>query len=138
MSGLFNKIETSFKAAMKGEESTSILIKWWGISSYLVAYFIVERLVLKVDSRVVDVALSAITMLYFIWHIYVLRKCSPKKPKLSKEEKQYLRREARKNLGKKILRKLFLQEPITAWNPVTVTIVIDVICITHFLGYVLK
>lgn len=136
MSGIFNKIETSFRAAMKGEETTSNLIRWWGIVAYLLSYFVVDRLILGVNNRSLDVTLSVIGIIYFSWHIYVLRKCSPKKPKLSKEEKEYLKRQARKGLGKKILRKLFLQESVTNWNPVVVTIVIDVLFITHFLGYI--
>ncbi|MBP7709582.1 MAG: hypothetical protein KA100_00745 [Rickettsiales bacterium] len=138
MSGLFNKIETSFKAAMKGEESTSTLIKWWGIIAFLVSFFIIDRAVMSVDNRVFDVVLSSLAVIYFVWHIYVLRKCSPKKPKLSKEEKQFLKREARKNLGKKILRKLLLQEPVGEWNPVMVTMVIDVLCITQFMSYIFR
>ena len=136
MSGLLNKIETSFKAAMKGEESISNLTKWWGVIGYLVTYFIIEKIVMAVDSRFVDVALSVSVILYFSWHIYALKKCSPKKPKLSKEEKQYLKIQARKDLGKKFLRKLLLQESLTKWNPITVCMVIDVLCIACFLGYI--
>lgn len=136
MSGLFNKIETSFKAAMRGEESTSILIKWWGVPAFLLSFFVIDRIVMTFDNRITDVSISSLVVLYFSWHIYVLKKCSPKKPKLTKEEKAYLKREARKNLGKKILRKLLLQEPVGNWEPVKVTIVLDVLFITQFLAYI--
>ncbi len=136
MSGLLNKIENSFKAAMKGQESTDTLIKWWGINSYLVSYFILERVILSVNNRIVDVIISMLLVIYFSWHAYFLKKCAPKKPKLSKEEKEYLKKEARKNLGKKILRKLLLQESITKWNPITFVLMLDLLCIAHFLSYV--
>jgi len=138
MSEIFSKIDASFKAAIKGEESTSILIRWWGIIAYVVTFFVIDRIVMKVDNRAVDVAFSSLVVIYFVWHIFVLKKCSPKKPKLSKEEKAYLKQQARKDLGKKILRKLLLQESLTKWEPVTVTIVIDIIFITQFLGYIIK
>jgi hypothetical protein len=138
MSGFFEKIEISFKAAMRGEESTSNLIKWWGITAFLVSHFIIDRSVMAVNNRFFDVVLSSLAVIYFVWHIYVLRKCSPKKPKLSKEQKKLLKLEARKNLGKKILRKLLLQEPLTKWQPVTVTIVLDIYFITQFTTYIIK
>ncbi len=138
MSGIFSKIDTSFRAAINGTESTSILIKWWGVVAYLVTFFVIDRIVMAFDNRSIDVALSVLVVIYFAWHIFALKKCSPKKPKLSKEEKAYLKQVARKNLGKKILRKLLLQESLTKWKPVTVTIVIDILCITQFLGYIIK
>jgi hypothetical protein len=66
----------------------------------------------------------------------VLRKCSPKKPKLTKEEKELLKEQSKKERGKKFLRKLFLQEPITQTDPVFVTMVIDIFFIAHFGGYI--
>jgi len=135
---LFDKIETSFKASLKGEETVHNLIYWWGIIGYLVAYFIIDRIVKISDIRLVDIMVSLITSAYFAWHIYALKKCAPKKPKLTKEEKKLLREEARKNLGKKVMRKLLLQEPMTQWDPVFVSIVIDLFSIAIFVGYVVR
>jgi hypothetical protein len=138
MSGIFNRVEASFRAAMRGEESTTVLIKKWGIPAFLISFFVADQLVMYFDQRVVDVSISALVTLYFVWHIYVLKKCSPKKPKLTKEEKDILKRQARKDLGKKILRKLLLQEPVSEWNPVKVTIILDVLFIAQFLGYIFE
>jgi len=138
MTSTLNKIETSFKLAMKGQESLNHLIYWWGVIGYLVAYFILDRLVKLSSFRSIDIIISLLTSFYFIWHIYVLRRCSPKKPKLSKEEKKALREEARRNFSKKVLRKLLLQESITKWNPVLVCTVTDVFCIATFLDYVFR
>jgi hypothetical protein len=136
MSGIFNRVEASFRAAMRGEESTAVLIKKWGIPAFLISFFVADQLVMYFDQRVVDVSISTLVTLYFVWHIYVLKRCSPKKPKLTKEEKDILKRQARKDLGKKILRKLLLQEPVSEWNPVKVTIILDVLFIAQFLGYI--
>lgn len=136
MNGIFARIESSFKAAMRGEESTSILIKKWGIPAFLISFFIIDRAIIAVDNRIFDIVASVMAALYFIWHIYVLVKCSPKKPKLTKEEKRILRIQNRREFGKKLIRKLLLQEPISEWNPVKVTIITDVLFITQFLSYV--
>jgi len=138
MNQIFSKIETSFRASMKGEETTNNLIWWWGVIGYFVSYFGADKIVKTSNLRSVDVAVSMIMTVYFIWHIYVLRKCSPKKPQLTKEEKQKIREERRKDLGKKIMRKFFLQESITKWDPVVVTIAIDLFCIANFVSYITR
>ena len=138
MNVFFNKIETSFKAATKGEESVHNMIWWWGVCGYLVAFFIVNRIVKVSDSRIIDILVSLLTVIYFVWHFYAMRKCAPKKPKLSKEEKKKLREEARKDFGKKLARKFFLQESITKWDPIFIVLVIDVFSIATFLQYVIR
>jgi len=134
---LLNKIELSFKASLKGEETIHNLIWWWGFVGYFVFYFIVDKIIKMTDVRIVDVALSAVGMIYFLWHIYAMRKCSPKKPKISKEEKKRLRAEAWNNAPRKFWRKLTLQEPISKWNPIAMTIAADLLFFVQFLGYVL-
>lgn len=138
MNALLNKIETSFKAATKGQESLHNMIWWWGVMGYLIAYFIIDKIIKVNNFIAIDVIISLLATVYFIWHIYALKKCSPKKPKLSKEEKRKMREEARKNFGKSLARKLFLQESITKWDPVFITMVLDLFCIANFLGYVVR
>lgn len=135
---LLDKIENSFRASLKGEESINNLIYYWGITAYLFSYFVTDRIV-KINSiRFIDITISLLMVAYFIWHIYALKKCSPKKPKLTKEEKAAIRAEKRKEFGKRFLRKLFLQESVGKWDPVLVTIVVDLFSIAVFLGYVLN
>ncbi len=136
MSEILNKIGSSFKASLRGEESINTLIYRWGLIGWIVAYFIANKLIRMIDFRFTDVLISIVAAGYFIWHIYVLRKCSPKKPKLSKEEKLKLREDARKDFNKKVVRKLLLQESIKKWDPIVVAMVIDAFCMAHFLGYV--
>jgi hypothetical protein len=138
MTDIFHKIETSFKASLRGEENVNNLIYLWGVISYLIAFLVFNKAIRFFHSYYVGAVLSVIAICYFAWHIYALKKCSPKKIKLSKEEKEKIREENKDTVSKSIARKLFLQEPITKWNPVFVTMVIDVFCIAQFLGYILK
>ena len=138
MKNFFIEIEKSFKLALQGKETVKNLIWWWGAIGYLVSYFILDPLIVKVNLRFVDILISTLAVVYFSWHFYVLRKCAPKKPKLTKEEKAKLHLEQRKDLGKKILRKLFLQESISKWDPVFTCLVVDVFCVSRFLLYILK
>ncbi|MBM5781968.1 MAG: hypothetical protein FJ368_00925 [Pelagibacterales bacterium] len=137
-SGFFEKIKLSFKASLKGEENPKVLIYYWGLVSWFTAFFVIDKIIKINDIRVIDVSVSILTIIYFVWHIYVLKKCSPKKPKLTKEEKKKLKEEARKEIGKKLLRKLFLQEPIRKWDLIFVSMVFDAFCIAQFLGYISK
>ncbi len=138
MNEILRKIEASFRASLKGQESQSTLIRWWGIPSYFIFYFVIKTLIFKIDIRFVDLMLSSIAMIYFLWHIFALIKCSPKKPKLTKEEQKILREERRRNLPRSFMRKLFLQEPISKWNPVAMSIAADLLFFATFLGYVLN
>ena len=137
MSNVFSKIETSFKASLKGEESILALIYWWGILGYIVAFFL-NKLIRSLHVYIFGAGISAVLVCYFVWHIYALKKCSPKKVKLTKEEKQKIRAEKRKELPKKLMRKLLLQESFTKWDPVFVTMVIDAYCIAQFVDYIIR
>ncbi|OFW80353.1 MAG: hypothetical protein A2887_04535 [Alphaproteobacteria bacterium RIFCSPLOWO2_01_FULL_40_26] len=138
MREIFSKIKASFKRATKGEEALNIMIWWWGILAYAVSYFIIESLIMAINFRFIDILISAVMALYFGWHFYALKKCAPKKPKLTSEEKKKLCGQQRHEMGKKFLRKLFLQEPISKWDPVFVMLVVDVFCMAHFLGYIVS
>ena len=138
MNEILHKIDSSFRAASKGQENIQIVIRWWGILAYIFFYFVVNNLILKINIRFSDLILSWIGVIYFIWHIYVLIKCSPKKPKLSDEEKKKLREERLHNLPRSIMRKLFLQESISKWNPVAMCIAVDLLFFTNFLGYIIQ
>jgi len=136
---IFHKIEDSFKSSLKGgEENLSVLIRWWGLVGYLFFYFVIEKLIIFCDIQIIDIIFSSFGIIYFSWHIYALIKCSPKKPKLSKEEKQKLRSEAIHNAPKAFMRKLFLQESISKWNPVKMEIVTDLLFVAHFIGYLIN
>lgn len=138
MQEIFTKIDASFKRAMKGEEHINVVIYWWGVIGYLVAFFIASKAIRAINYRSVDIIISLLMVVYFGWHFYVTRKNAPKKPKLTKEEEERIKLERRKDFGRRFMRKLFLQEPISKWDPVFVTLVIDVFCIATFLDYVLR
>ncbi len=136
MKEFFAKIKDSLHKAHNGVEDIKTVIWGWGVVAYIIAFFVLDKLIQAIDVRFIDVVISVLAVLYFSWHIYVLRKYKPKAPKLSKEEKQKLKAEARKDLGKKFLRKLFLQEPLTKSNPILITTVLDLFFIANFGGYI--
>jgi hypothetical protein len=135
---VFHKIENSFKLAMQGKETVHIVLWWWGFLGYLTAYFVLEPMIVKIDSYFIDALIAALGSIYFVWHFYVLKKCAPKKPKLSEEEEQRLRLELRRDLPKKIMRKLLLQESVTKWDPIFMALVVDVFCVARFMIYIIK
>jgi hypothetical protein len=135
---VFHKVEESFKLALQGKETTHNLLWWWGSLGYLSAYFVLEPMIVRADSYFLDALISAVGIIYFSWHFYVLKKCAPKKPKLSEEEKARLRLERRRELPKKIMRKLLLRESVTKWDPIFMALVIDVFCVARFMIYIVK
>lgn len=133
----FLTAERSFKKASRGQEEIKTLIRYWGIPAYLIFYFVINWIVNAVDLFVIDLLLSSIAVIYFSWHIFAMFKCKPKKPKLTKEERVALKKERRKNLSKSFARKLLLQESISKWDPVTITIVLDLYFVLLFLGNII-
>lgn len=132
---ILNKIENSFMLSSKGQESMQIVMWYWGGIAYFAAY-ILNKMIIKIDSRIFDVTASLLVTVYFCWHIFILVKCSPKKPKLSPEEKQRIKLERKKDRTRRFMRKLLLQEPITKWNPTLICGAIDLCFITTFSSYI--
>jgi hypothetical protein len=128
-------IELSFNKANKGQEQLNIIIYWWGVLAYLIAYFILNKIIFLVDIKTIDILVSILACIYFIWHIFVLHKCKPKKPDLSDEEKKKIELERKKEMPKKIIRKIFLREPIFKWNIISVITAVDLFAVAHFSGY---
>ena len=132
---LIKKIEESFHKANKGLEAINILVYWWGIPNYLLAYFVINKIIYFVNIRTLDMFLALITCCFFGWHIYALNKCKPKKPELSAEEKNKIKMQRSKEMPKTILRIIFLKQPIFKWNTISVVIALDLIFIAHFSAY---
>jgi hypothetical protein len=130
-------VRNSFIKATRGEEKLTVVIWWWGVISYLLSYFVVHKLIMSIDSRIFDFIVSFVMVTFFSWHSYVTKKCAPKKPKLTDEEKKKLK-QAKDGFAKSFTKKLLLQEPITKWDPVFTVIMIDILCITHFFGFFFK
>jgi len=130
-----SKVQNSFLIAWKGKENLSILINYWGIPSLLICYFVINPIIKKIKIDIVSDILCAAVVAYYIWHIIVLKKCSPKKPKLSKEEERELKEKKRKNRVKSILRKITLKESVIEWNPVSVMMATDLFALVTFADY---
>ena len=137
MNEILHKIDLSLRACLKGQEDLKIVIRWWGILAYALFYLVVDTVILKVHYHFLDLMLSWIGVIYFAWHIYVVIKCSPKKPKLTAEEKKKIREERWHNAPRSFMRKLLLQEPISKWNPVAMTVAADLLFFTNFMGYII-
>jgi hypothetical protein len=131
MENSLNKIKTSFIKSTKGLESFSVITWYWGAIAYFLAYFIFDNAFRKFNLSFLAYPLSVFFVIYFIWHIYATIKCAPKRPKLTKEEKEILKIQ-NGGASKAFFRKLFLQESITELNSRNILIAIDIFLILHF------
>ncbi|MES2678075.1 MAG: hypothetical protein V4612_07195 [Pseudomonadota bacterium] len=129
----FPKIKHHFDLVHDGKEDLVIVLWVWGGAAYFISFFI-NKLVLWINLILIKWFLSVLVIAYFVWHIFIIRRCSPKKPPLSQEEKERLK----KDRFKRFCRKLFLKEPFTKWNPPIVATAIDLYVIVYFLEYLIK
>ncbi len=129
----FPIIKRHFDLVHDGKEDLVIVLWVWGGAAYFASFFI-NKLVLFVNLILIKWSLSILVIAYFVWHIIIIRRCSPKKLPLSKEEQEQLK----KDRFKRFLRKLFLKEPFTKWNPAVIATVIDLYIIVYFLEYLIK
>ncbi len=132
------RIDFSFKQIMKGEEDLKIVMWWWGGIAYVFTYFILRKVLKISENEILDLAISSFVIAYFIWHIYALKKCSPQKPKLTKEQKEILKKERMKRISKSFLKKIMLQEPISKWNSANVLIALNLLYIIIFFEYLTR
>ena len=131
------KIKKSFLLAWNGKEKMFNILFWWGILSFIICYLLIQPLIDFNPIKFIDILISGAIVTYYIWHIIVIRRCSPKKPKLTKEQEKKLKQEKRKEFPKRFMRKLFLKEPITKWNPPLMIIVVDLYIIIIYVSSVL-
>ena len=131
MENSLNKIKTSFIKSTKGLESFSVITWYWGAIAYFLAYFIFDKALRKFNLGFLVYPISVFFISYFVWHIYATIKCAPKRPKLTKEEKEILKIQ-NGGTSKVFFRKLFLQESITEINSRNILIAIDIFLILHF------
>ena len=127
------KIKHHFDLVHDGKEDLVIVLWVWGGAAYLASFFI-NKLILFISIIFIKWVLSLLVIAYFVWHIIIIRRCSPKKPPLNKEEQDRIK----KDRFKIFFRKLFLKEPFTKWNPSVVATVLDIYVIVYFLEYLLK
>lgn len=135
---VFKKIEESFFLANQGKEAMNIVVFYWGLIGYLIAYFIVNKLIYVINIRTIDVLFSLIAISYFVWHIFILFKSKPKQPILTAEEKKLADLAKKEQRSKVIMRKLLLREPIFKWNTVSVVTAMDLLCIAHFSSFLFR
>jgi hypothetical protein len=136
MANIFFNIKNSFLRAWRGEENIAYVIWYWGVASLPIAYLLTKLIIFN-KIIAIDILISLLVIIYYIWHIIVLQRCSPKIPKLTKEEKERFKEEHKGELFKHFTKKLLLQEPITKWNSTSFFTVLDLYIITVYSGYIL-
>lgn len=130
-----NKIKASFINSTNGLESFAVVTWGWGAFFYFLSFSVFDNLLKKINIKIFDRILAISLIIYFVWHIYVAIKCAPKKPKLTKEEKEQLR--IQKGGSSKIFfKKLFLQESITEMNSRNILIALDIYFILSFYSFI--
>ena len=129
------KIRNSFKKAWQGKENYKIITNWWGISFYLVLFFILHPIMSHNPLWIINFIFAVIIIIYLILHIILLYKNKNIKPKLSPEEKRYQKELSQMSKTKRLTRKLFLQEPVTKWRPGLVFGAIDILIILEYYKY---
>jgi len=128
----FKDLIQSFILASKGKESFKIVQWYWGVFSYIISYFFINNMLGNISVKFIASAIAYLVVSYYFWHIYVSIKCAPKSIKLSKEEKE-IKRIKEGGFGKKLMRKLLLQESFSKLNPRNLLIAIDLFMILHFI-----
>lgn len=131
-------VKESFILASKGKEEISTLIWRWSVMSYLLTYFIFYKLVNVFGPGFVAGFISLLVILFYIWHIVAIVRCSPKKKKLTKaEKKQKKLTQSGGVIAKSFAKKFLLQEPWFRTKNSSFVIVIDLLIITFFVEYII-
>ena len=129
----FKQITQSLILASKGEEKFNIIKWYWGFLSYIFCFFVIEKIIKIISLKIIAAIIAYLVIGYYVWHIYVSIKCAPKIPKLTKEEKE-IKRLKEGGFGKKLTRKLLLQESFSKLNPRNLLISVDLFMILHFIS----
>lgn len=131
----FKQITQSLILATKGEEKFDIIKWYWGFLSYIFCFFVIEKIIKIISLKIIAAIFAYLVIGYYVWHIYVSIKCAPKIPKLTKEEKE-IKRLKEGGFGKKLTRKLLLQESFSKLNPRNLLISVDLFMILHFISLI--
>lgn len=131
----FKQITQSLILASKGEEKFNIIKWYWGFLSYIFCFFVIEKIIKIISLKIIAAIIAYLVIGYYVWHIYVSIKCAPKIPKLTKEEKE-IKRLKEGGFGKKLTRKLLLQESFSKLNPRNLLISVDLFMILHFISLI--
>lgn len=129
----FKQITQSLILASKGEEKFNIIKWYWGFLSYIFCFFVIEKIIKIISLKIIAAIIAYLVIGYYLWHIYVSIRCAPKIPKLTKEEKE-IKRLKEGGFGKKLTRKLLLQESFSKLNPRNLLISVDLFMILHFIS----
>lgn len=134
---VWSVLKREFKKASDGKMTLNEVLLKWGLSSLLVFWFVFRNV------RFLPILVAL--MIYFMWNLYVIQKCSPK---LTKEEKEKIR-EAKKNISKEekhelkkqkkkdLVDKVMLRKPWREFNSKRAVVVLDLLVILELLRKIL-
>jgi hypothetical protein len=133
-----NHFIKSLQKTWSGKEKINNVFIWWGGVPYILCYFIANPIINSNAFSIIKILISAIIVIYFAFHIVIIRKNRNIAPTLTKKEKESLKLERKKNRGKRILNKFLLKEPLTKWRPALVFSAINLFIITNYVNHILQ
>ena len=98
---LLPTIKKHFKLANQGKENLNIAIWVWGGAAYVVSFFL-NKLIIFINLEAISWIISILALIYFAWHIIIIRRCSPKKKKLTKKRERTTQKRPLKKNDEKI------------------------------------
>ena len=127
---LLNKIKKSFILSYQGQEKLSVVIYFWGMLLLILFIFIINPILSKIDNIFIRIIIIIFAILCCIWHIFVIKRCTPK---LTKIDKQKINPNQKSKFMSQFGKKIFLKEPITKPRPSITTAAIDIYFIMHYI-----
>lgn len=131
---LKNKIFTSIKQATFGKEDINTVLYIYGASLILITVIIVKFLIPFVHIYFEKFILYSLSLI-FAWHIYIIFRCKPKAPKLTKEEKEIVKIKARKERWRNFIDIMLLRKGWFNLSSTTIAICIDLFCLLELITY---
>jgi len=120
----WQKIKISFQKANKKQETLKILVVYWLLLSLPFFYLIISILA-KSNIKLISLTLGILIMIYYLWHIIAIFRCTPKKTNKGKFRFS--------NIPKSLGQKLLLKRPWIDTRFSTVIILIDLFLILTIL-----
>lgn len=126
-------LKGEFKKASNGKMTLNEVLLKWNLSSLLIFWFIFRHVRFK--------PVVFVLMVYFMWVIYAIQKCSPKlsrkEKKKIKEEKASIsddeKRKQKKQKKKELFDKITLRRPWKEFNAKRTSIVLNLLVILDLL-----
>ncbi len=124
----FNKFISGCRfviSAFKGKEPLSSLVIPGSICYFIFLGIIDFNILSRIYLGFLNKTACVLGLMFFVWHLIAVRRCSPKTIKLSKEEEKQLKIQQNQQRVQKLIHKLMLKEAIFNIQTNTFLTVID-------------